>query len=191
MAGLAVCTLPCMKLRTFFLSAALLALVPACSNAAATCQADCELRVDSCPSTAVNCEALCNTYIGLGDSGGCSDERLLYQNCVVDASCTDGCAAEYAGLRACVGANSNAPCLTYCRSREAVGCGQDTCAGSCIDAEYVGRAAGCEAEVDLWVSCLTTGSQCDADSRCLSLYLDALGCAGDYCRANPDDPACP
>lgn len=174
-------------LATSFVLAALLAA--GCSNAAATCQADCESRVDRC-DLAIDCPSLCNTYIALGDPAGCSDERQIYQSCVVDNACTDDCGTALGNLNQCVARSSNDPCVAYCRSRDAAGCGNADCATTCINAEYLGRAAGCESEVDLWVNCLTTGSQCDADSRCASLGLDALGCFGDFCNENPDDDAC-
>jgi hypothetical protein len=185
-----------MKTSTLLLFAPLSLLVPtalvlpACSNALANCEADCDARGARCPLDDVNCAALCDTYVGLGDSGGCGDERLVYQGCVIDAACSTGCDAELRSLNECVSANSSAPCLRHCRDRDAAGCGDASCDDVCLLTEYVGRATDCETEVNRWTACLVDGPQCDAGTRCLSLFLDATSCRNAYCTANPEEPAC-
>lgn len=165
--------------------------VAACSASRANCVADCDARVERCPADNLNCTALCDTYVDLGDSGGCGDERLIYQNCVVDAACSTDCTPEYNALNNCVGDNSPATCLRYCRDREDAGCADANCANTCILTEYLGRATACEVEVDRWTACLDDGSTCDAAGRCLSLLLDANNCRTAYCSAHPDEPSCP
>lgn len=162
----------------------------ACSNSRATCVADCDARVERCPDDNVNCTALCDTYVDLGDSGGCGDERLIYQNCVVDSACTTDCTTELNALNNCVGDNSPSTCLRYCRDREDAGCADANCASTCILTEYLGRATECETEVNRWTACLDEGSTCDAAGRCLSLLLDANNCRTAYCGSHPDEPSC-
>jgi hypothetical protein len=160
-----------------------------CSANRAACEADCEGRVDRCSLTNVDCPALCGTYIGLGDPGGCSDERLVYQGCMVDSACTTDCATELGVLNDCVADNSPGVCLRRCRDRDAAGCGDPMCAAFCVGVEYLGQGTSCRAEVDRWYACLATAPACDL-LACLSELSDANNCRTSYCAANPSDPAC-
>lgn len=165
-------------------------LAPACSNARGTCEADCELRIERCAVTNLDCAATCDTYVDLGDPGGCAEERLVYQSCVVDSACTTDCGAELASLNTCVAANSPGTCFRHCRDRADTGCGDGTCDDLCLATEYLGRATDCQLEVDRWTACLVDGSQCDAGLRCLGFLNDANNCRAAYCTANPTAPAC-
>lgn len=179
---------PLLRALPFFALTLLAALAVGCgSNELGQCEVDCAAYSDC--GTISDCRSWCDTGVELADRGGCASERRTASACQAQASCSSTeCTPDVDLLSACIAARSPDPYQAWCRARATDGCPNANCSGTGILLLYTAHGTDCMASWNVYVSCLSDGDPCTAESRCLTQAGAALACRNAWCATHTTAP---